>query len=243
MASKEPNVKGRALLRQKTRQESMPESVQELARQALDASHNDREAAKKLALRWVGEDEELRKSLLGDMIEMAIGHSITIEISAQRKGIITASRRLPADVPLTNGVVSLGPVVSPPSGGEPAPSRRSALPPPTLEVRARVAEVMRRFSGEYAYRLPGSNKVLGAATDEDLLAGARVYGNQRRGNGERERYLALLWLAYPDRDLPKSKKRIFADCVDEATCRRLRAQAEAEEGKRLLGAGLPESAA
>lgn len=205
------------------------ELARRMALEALNSCHRDREAARRLFKQWLRENEDLLEAVSGQSITYLITYALSHDIQVERRDVLKMSRALP----IIESGISVGESVLPP--------RTVCIPIPSAQADARRAARLVKHSGLLAWPLPVTGKQLGDARPWEAKDGSLWYGGQRRGFGEKEHFLAFVWQACPDKDLPASKQRTIAEQLDLNTLRRLDERARIAEARKMLGSGEPDA--
>lgn len=201
------------------------ELIRRLSLEALNASHRDRFAAKRLFKRWLVENPDLQEAVAETSLARAIGGGINRDLAAERRENVAMARAQPV---ITSGV-RVGPDVLPVNT-----PRNACLPVPSEASLARAAARVRHFSGWHAVTLPLTNKPIGEAKAWEILEAAQFYAVRRKAEGAKEHFFSFLWRALPDRDKPESEQKPVPDWLDNNALALLDERARVAEASKTL---------
>lgn len=191
--------------------------ARKLALKALNESHRDTPAARRLFKQWLRENDDLLEAVSGPAIDLIIREAVGRDVRVERRDVVLGSRAKP--------LVGHGVRV----GGDPRPVT-ACLPQPSAEADSRRAARLVHHLGLHAYPLPVTGKLLGEAQAWEIRDGAEYHWARSKGDAAKAMFLGFVFQAHPDRDKPQSEQRRASEVIDLDTLRVLdeRAQIEAQ---------------
>lgn len=198
--------------------------IRKMALQALNATGRDKAAAERLYLQWLKENDQLLLAVAGPAVRSIILDAINNDMAQERRDV----ERIERARPVVTSSVSVGPAPR---------TRPQCLPIPSAAADERRAARIFHHSGWLAWPLPETGKPLGDAKAWEILDAAHAYQGRRQANGQKERFLKILWQALPDHDKPEAEQKRVAAHLTSDVIGKMDVRAQIAEAAVIASAG------